>query len=65
MYVCAYICSYNFDLIRGILDFFSSSWIAPSNWLTWRPTSMAKLAQAERKILQGTFRIHMSHLFPL
>lgn len=39
-----------------INDVSSSSWIAPSSWFSWRPTSMAKLAQAERKILQAFLR---------
>ncbi|XP_033730446.1 (Lyso)-N-acylphosphatidylethanolamine lipase-like [Pecten maximus] len=27
-------------------------WFAPSNWISWKPTSMAQLAQAENKLLQ-------------
>ncbi|KAK3086338.1 hypothetical protein FSP39_017047 [Pinctada imbricata] len=29
-----------------------SGWLFPSSWFSWRPTSMARLAQAELKILQ-------------
>ncbi|XP_060083839.1 (Lyso)-N-acylphosphatidylethanolamine lipase-like isoform X2 [Ylistrum balloti] len=27
-------------------------WFAPSNWISWKPTSMAQLAQAENKLLR-------------
>ncbi|XP_033754368.1 (Lyso)-N-acylphosphatidylethanolamine lipase-like [Pecten maximus] len=27
-------------------------WFVPSNWISWKPTSMAQLAQAENKLLQ-------------
>lgn len=27
-------------------------WFAPSNWISWKPTSMAQIAQAENKLLQ-------------
>ncbi|XP_062572428.1 (Lyso)-N-acylphosphatidylethanolamine lipase-like isoform X1 [Saccostrea cucullata] len=55
MDVISYLKGYFMALLHAFGVIFCSA-VYPSSWFSWRPTSMAKLAQAERKILQAFLR---------